>query len=133
MNIFHTLARILLSLLLLLPVLGTLGVFPEPTADMYSPQGWTFFEGLMSTPYMMPLLGITCFITLVAVLLNRTAFAAVFLAPFTVNVLLFHVFLDAAPISASAIPAYILVILNAYFLWESRKKYESLWTSHSSL
>ncbi|MEK7137716.1 MAG: hypothetical protein AAB853_05540 [Patescibacteria group bacterium] len=39
----------------------------------------------------------------------------------------FHWFLDAAPISAAAIPAYILLAINAFFLWENRGKYRSLW------
>ncbi len=118
--------RVLFGLVLLLPVLGALGVFPAPTADLYTPQGWAFMKALMDTGYMMPLLGLTCFIGLVLVIMGRTALAAIIVAPMTVNVVLFHAFLDGTPVGA-LIPAGILLLCNAYFLWENRKKYKNLW------
>lgn len=126
MKILTLVLRILFGLLLLMPAAGALGLLPEPTAEMYTPEGWAFMEALMTTPYMMPLIGITSLIVGVLFLAGKNALAAILLAPFTVNVILFHIFLDAAPISAAAIPAYILVALNLYFLWVERKKYHSL-------
>ena len=49
-----------LILVLIMPVLGVLGVFLAPTADMYPPNGWAFMSALMAVGYMMPLVGATC-------------------------------------------------------------------------
>ncbi|MBP9774173.1 MAG: hypothetical protein KBD00_06160 [Candidatus Peribacteraceae bacterium] len=127
MKITKIILRILLILLLIMPVLGTLGVFPAPTADLYTPQAWAFMSALMATGYMMPLLGITCAVCLVLFIIGRTALGAVILAPFTVNVVLFHAFLDATPVSAASSMGWMLLILNAFFLWTERKKYKALW------
>lgn len=129
MKILNGIARVLLVLLLIMPVLGTLGVFPAPTADLYTQQGWAFMSALMATGYMMPLLGITCAVCLVLFAIGRTALGAVILAPFTVNVILFHIFLDAMPVSAASSMGWLLLVLNAYFLWINRKKYKTLWTA----
>ncbi len=121
-------ARILLGLLLVMPVLGGLGLFPPPTADMYSdPSGWAYMEAMMNTGYMMPVLGITFAVILVLVIINRMALAALLLAPLTVNIVLFHVFLDATPVSAASAMGWLLLVLNAFFLWVNRMKYKVLW------
>lgn len=127
MKILTIVLRILFVLVLLLPVLGTLGVFPSPTADMYSPAGWAFIQALMNTGYMMPLIGLTCFVCFVLVIIGRTALAAVVLVPFTVNVVLYHLLLEGNLFSAASIPAWALLLLNVYFLWVNREKYRSLW------
>lgn len=127
MKITNHILRILLGLLLLMPVAGTLGLMPEPTADMYTTtQAWDFISALANSGYMMPLIGVTAFICSILFFANKTALGAVILAPFTVNVIAFHLFLDASPISAGAIPAYILVALNLYFLWSNKAKYTAM-------
>ena len=127
MKILNVLLRILLVLVLLLPILGALGVFPPPTADLYTPPAWAFMQALMATGYMLPLITILSAVCLVLVAIGRTALAAVLLAPFMVNVVLFHVVLDTGLFSPAAIPADVLLILNAYFLWEGCEKYKVLW------
>lgn len=127
MKVLTIILRILLALVLLLPVLGTLGVFPPPTADLYTPAGWAFIEALMNTGYMMPLVGITCALCLVLVIMGKTALAAVLLAPLSVNVVLFHVMLDGTFFSPSAIPAWVLLLLNVYFLGVNRARYREMW------
>ena len=126
MKILTIILRVLLGLVLLLPILGAVGVFPAPTADLYTPQGWAFINALMDTGYIMPLIGLLCFVCLILVIIGRTALAAVLLAPFTVNVVLFHFFLDGTPIGA-LVPAAVLLLLNAFFLWSERSKYRMLW------
>ncbi len=127
MKILDVIMRVLLGLISLLPILGITGVFPQPTADMYTPQGWAFISVLFTSPYIMPLMGAVFVACFVLTVLNRMALAAILLAPITVNIICFHVFLDAAPISASGIPAYVLLACNAYFLWRNRSKYKVLW------
>ncbi len=127
MKILTLILRFVFALLLLMPVAGALGLLPPPTADMYTPEGWAFMSVLMATGYMMPLLAITCLACSILLIAGRTALAAVLLAPFTVNVIAFHWFLDAAPVSPSSIPAYILLAFNLFFLWRNWPKYKSLW------
>lgn len=127
MKIVMTVLRILLGLFLMMPLLAMFGLIPEPTAEMYSPAGWAFISALMETGYMMPLVMVTNVICGVLLLLNRTALAAVILAPLTVNIVLFHVFLDPTPVSAASSPAYILLAMNLYFLWVNRQKYSPIW------
>ncbi len=127
MKILRVILRILLILVLIMPVLGVLGVFPAPTADMYPPNGWAFMSALMAVGYMMPLVGATCAVCAVLLAINRTALAAIILAPFTVNVVLFHIFAEYGLFHPSAILADLLLILNAFFLWTERKKYKALW------
>jgi hypothetical protein len=127
MKILTIILKVLLGLLFIMPVLGTLGVFPAPTADLYTPQGWAFMSAMMATGYMMPLLGITFAICLILLVTGRTALMAIILAPVTVNIICFHVFLDATPVSASSSMGWMLLILNAFFLWQERAKYRQLW------
>ena len=77
MKILHSVCRVLLGLLCIVPILGTTGVFPAPTADLYTPIGWAFMSALMASGYLMPLLGLTFFVVLACVILNRTALAAI--------------------------------------------------------
>lgn len=128
MKILTIVLRVLLGLLMVMPVLGTLGVFPPPTAEMYSdPAGWAFISAMMETGYMMPLIGVTFAVVLVLIILNKMALAAVILAPLTVNIVLFHVFLNVTPVSAESAMGWLLLVLNAYFLWVNRAKYKALW------
>ncbi|MEK7137715.1 MAG: hypothetical protein AAB853_05535 [Patescibacteria group bacterium] len=53
MKILSLVLRILIGLFLLMPVAGAFGLFPEPTAEMYSPEGWAYMSALMATGYMM--------------------------------------------------------------------------------
>ena len=126
MNILKIVMRVLLGVVLLLPILGALGVFPAPTADLYPPQAWAFMKALMDTGYIMPLIGVLCFVCLVLDIMGKTALAAILLTPFTANVILFHIFLDSTPIGA-LVPATLLLILNLFFLWTERRKYRELW------
>lgn len=133
MHILRIVLRILLCLLLLLPVLGTLGVFPPPTEDMYTPEGWVFFSALLTSGYLLPLLGATFLVCLILTILNRTALAAILLAPLTVNIVFFHAMLDSGLFSASAIMGNVLLVLNLFFLWDGRMQYRELWKSRAAV
>lgn len=127
MKTLNLVLRILLALILLMPVAGLLGIFPEPTAEMYTPEGWAYMSALMNTGYMMPLLTLVFFICAILLLVGKTALAAILLAPVTVNIITFHWFLDEFPIGASSILGYVVLLLNLYFLWVNREKYRSVW------
>ncbi len=127
MKILTIVVKVLFGLLLLTPILGALGVFPAPTADLYTPEGWAFMQALMASGYLMPLLAITCAAGLVLMLLGKTALAAVIIAPMTVNVICFHAFVDTGLVSPSAILGILLLVCNVYLLWHERAKYKQLW------
>lgn len=127
MKILRIILHVLLGLLLVMPAIGPLGVLPPPTPEMFTPEGWAFISALMNAGYMMPMIGLTCAVTLVLLILRKSALAAIIIAPFTVNVIAFHWFLDLTPIGPSSVLAYLLLILNAYVLWENRAKYRGLW------
>jgi hypothetical protein len=45
--------KVMLSLLMVTPILGALGVFPAPTADMYtSAKSFAFIQAMMSAGYI---------------------------------------------------------------------------------
>ncbi len=122
MKVLNIILRVLLGLLILTPILGATGVFPAPIADFYTPQGWAFMSALMATGYMMPLIGLTCAAALVLVIMNKMTSAAILLAPLSVNVILFHLFLDGGVFIPDAIMGDLLFVLNAYFLYRGRKQ-----------
>ena len=83
-------------------------------------------SALMATGYMTQLIGITCLVVALLCFSGRTALAAVLLAPLSVNIILFHIFLDAVPIGPSSALGYLLLVLNLFFLWYERGKYRAL-------
>jgi putative oxidoreductase len=127
MKVLSIILRILLILLLLMPIAGVSGLLPAPTAEMYTPQGWAFMSALMATGYLMYVMALVFAVCVVLLAIGQTALAAVLLAPITVNIMCFHWFLDAAPVSASSSLGYILLVLNLFFLWENRGVYKALW------
>jgi len=127
MKVLTIVMKVLLILVLITPILGASGVFPAPTADLYSPSGWAFMEALMNSGYMFPLLALTAAVVIVLLIMNRTALAAIILAPYTVNVLCFHLFVDGTFFHPAASLGWVLILGNAYFLWLNRKKYKALW------
>jgi len=84
-------------------------------------------SALMASGYMMPLLGILCAVVIVLTAINKTALAAILLAPMTVNVLAFHAFVDTGLFHPAASLGILLFVLNAFFLWDNRAKYTTLW------
>lgn len=119
--------RVLICLLLVTPILGVTGVFPAPTAELYTPEGWAFMSALLSSGYIMPLIGILCAVCIILFAMGRTALAAILITPLSVNVICFHAFVDTGLISPSASLGIPLFLINAFFLFDNRKKYKGLW------
>ncbi len=117
--------RVLLGLLCLLPILGGLGIFPAPTADLYTPAGWTFMSALIGSGYMFPLLAVSFFAALVCIVTNRMALAALILLPLVVNIVLFHAVVDTGLFSAPASMGVMILLLEAFFLWDNRRAYRT--------
>ena len=114
-------ARILLGFLLVVFGLnGFLQFMPQPTL----PEPATDFLGaLLATGYLMLLVKALEIGIGVLLLTNRyVPLALVLLAPISVNIVSFHLFLDPAGIGAAA----LVTLLNIYLLFAYRHQYKPL-------
>jgi putative oxidoreductase len=119
--------KVVLSLILLLPVLGWLGVGPPATPDLYNtPEAFAFIETITQGRYITVIMVVVHVVALVFLWTRRTALAALLILPITVNVVAFHAFLDGGLLTAGAILGNIMLLINAYFLWQHRREYSPL-------
>lgn len=117
----ETTARLLLGLVVIL--FGLNGFFqfmpqpslPEPATD--------FLGAILATGYLLAIVKILEIGIGVLLLANRyVPLALVLLAPISVNIISFHLFLDPAGIGAAA----LVTALNLYLLFAYRRHYKSL-------
>lgn len=128
MKILNIILRILLVLLFASPILGTLGLFPAPTADMYgTPEAFAFIQMLMASGYIMWMMSVVFAICLVLTIMNRMALVALLILPITLNIVGFHAFLDNGLFTAGAVMGNVLLVINLYYLWVNRGQYKPLW------
>ncbi len=101
--------QIVLGLFLVFTVLsGFFQFFPAP---QFNETGAAFLAALFSTGYILTLMTIIFLITGLMFVFNKwSAFGTLLLAPITVNIVLFHIFLDFT----GWYSAFILMILNIY-------------------
>lgn len=126
-KIIHIIIKIVFSLLLVSPILGTLGIFPAPTAEMYNnPQAFQFIQALMSSHYIMILMAIVHILALIALWTRREALAAALELPIVLNIIGFHAFLDGGLLTAGAIMGNVLLIIVLYVMWKNRGQYNQL-------
>ena len=119
--------KVLLSLIMVMPILGTLGIFPAPTADLYNnPKSFAFIEALMNVGYINAIMAVVFALALVSLWTKRVALAALFILPLTVNIVGFHAFLDGGLFTPGAVMADMLLALNLYFLYQQRSVYRAL-------
>ena len=119
-------ARILMGLpLLVFGLNGFLNFIPPPPTPL--PEGAAAFAGaLMKTGYMMQLIGATHFIVGALLLANRfVPLALVLFAPFILNSIAFHLFLEHTGLPMAA----IFLALELYLAWVSRAAYRPLLTA----
>ena len=123
--------KVLLSIIMIAPILGALGIFPAPTADLYyTPEAFAFIQTLMDAWYINAIMAIVFAVALVSLWTKRVALAALLILPLTVNIVAFHVFLDGGFFTAGALMGNMLGALNIYFLWQQRAQYLPLLASH---
>jgi Na+/H+ antiporter NhaC len=124
--------KIILSLILILPILGLLRVFPPPTPDLYNTlEAFEFIQTLEEVRYITIIMVVVHVIVLVCMWTGRMALAALLILPITVNVVAFHLVLDGGLHKAGAIPGNVMLLLNAYFLWQQRSRYRALFDKHA--
>jgi len=118
-----TIVRFLLGLPLVVFGLNMFFNFiPQPSTPM--PEGAAAFAGaLYKSGYMMQLIGVTQLIVGVMLVTNRfVPLALALFAPFMVNSIAFHVFLEPSGL----IMAGIFMALELYLAWAYRAAYRSM-------
>lgn len=112
---FTKIIRIILALLLILIGINKfLNFIPAPNLPESASQ---FMGSLKATGYILPVLGVVEICIGLLLLVNKwVAFAVLALIPISVNVLLYHLFLDIPHIGVAALVATINFIL-IYKLW----------------
>lgn len=126
---FPAVARILMGApLLVFGLNGFLNFIPPPPAPL--PEGAAAFAGaLMKTGYMMQLIGATQLIVGVLLVTNRfVPLALVLFAPFIVNSIAFHSFLQPSGLPMAA----VFLALELYLAWVYRKAYSPLLTARAT-
>lgn len=119
--------KVLLSVILVLPILGTLGVFPPPTQDLYNtPEAFQFIVTLQEGRYINIVMSVVHVVALACLWTRRTALAALLILPITVNVVGFHLVLDGGLFTPGAVLGNVMLLTNAYFLWKHRGEYRPL-------
>jgi len=119
--------KVVFSLILVLPILGLLGVFPPPTQDLYNtPEAFDFIQTITEGRYISIIMCLVHVVALVCLWTRRTALAALLILPITVNVVAFHAFLDGGLLTGGALLGNLMLLVNAYFLWRHRDEYRPL-------
>ena len=120
-KIIDLVLKIVLSLILLMPVLGMLGIFPAPTRDLYNTDiAFAFIQILMDIAYINYIMAIVNTLALIALWTKNETVAALLITPITINIVGFHLFLDGGLFTSGAMLANLLLLLNIYFLWKNR-------------
>ena len=102
---------------------GVIGYIVTPPAPQYNEAGMTFLTALFVTGYIFHLMSLIFVLSGLMFIFNKwSAFGAVLLAPITVNIVLFHLFLDFMGWWMALIPA----VLNIYLLAVHRPRYRHM-------
>lgn len=127
---FPAVARILMGLpLAVFGLNGFLNFIPPPTTPL--PDGAMAFAGaLVNTGYMMQLIGATLLIVGVLLVTNRfVPLALALFAPFIVNSVAFHLFLE----HSGLFMAGIFLALEIYLAWVYRQAYRPMLAARVTL
>lgn len=123
-------ARVLLGApLVFFGLNGLLSFVPPP--QMSLPEGATaFLDALIQTGYMMQLIALTHLVVGVLLVINRfVPLALALLAPFLVNSIAFHSFLEP-----SGLPmAIVFLVLELYLVWRYRDAYRPMLRSRAGM
>lgn len=120
---FTKILRIILGLGLLFFGLSKIIHLNIMPTHIYTGEAAIFIDSLSNTGYILKVVGIFEIFIGVLLLINKwVPFALLLLAPITVNILLFHLFLDTPGLVA----AMVIVILNVILIYKHWKIYRPL-------
>ena len=115
--------QIIFGLMLLLYGLNMFFQFmPGP---QFNEAGTAYLGALFSTGFIFPVMGIVFLASGIMYVIGKfSAFASVLLLPFSLNILLFHLFLDATGI----LMGLSILVPNVYFILIDLEKFGSLFS-----
>lgn len=120
---FTTILRIILGLGLLFFGLSKLIHFSFMPTHIYTGDAALFIDSLSNTGYILKVVGsFEIFIGLLLLFNKWVAFALLLLAPITLNILMFHLFMD----TPGLVLAIIVLVLNAILIYKHWKVYRPL-------
>jgi putative oxidoreductase len=120
---FTKILRIILGLGLLFFGLSKLIHFNIMPTHIYTGEAAIFIDSLSDTGYILKVVGIFEMIIGALLLINKwVPFALLLLAPITVNIFLFHLFLD----TPGLIVALVIIVLNAILIYKHWSYYKPL-------
>lgn len=126
-RILHIIAKVFLSLIILMPVVGVTGLLGEATRDLYNTDiAFAFIDMLVTVMYINYMMAAVLIVALIALWTKREALAALLIAPITANVVAFHLFLDGGLLTGGAVLGNVMLLINLYLLWRNREAYRSL-------
>jgi hypothetical protein len=126
-KILDIVLKVVLSLILALPILGTFGILGEPTRDLYhTDEAFAFIQMLTQIMYINYMMVVVHILALIALWTKREALAALLVAPITANIVGFHLFLDGGLFTAGAIMVNVMLAINLYLVWKYRSAYQAL-------
>jgi putative oxidoreductase len=120
-SMFTKIIRIVLGLALL--VFGANKLFHFIPMEAPTGAAGEFMNSLGKTGYLFPIVGVLEMIIGILLLLKKwVAFALVLLAPISINILLFHLFLDIPGLSF----ALVVVVFNSVLIFKHWQQYKPL-------
>lgn len=123
----HIAAKVIFSLILLMPVLGATGIFPEATRDLYNTdQAFAFIHMLSTAAYIMYMMVVVHVFAIIALWTRREVVGALLALPITLNVVGFHFWLDGGLLTAGASMGNVMLLINLYLLYIHRAKLQTL-------
>lgn len=119
----HIAAKVLFSLILILPIIGITGLLGEATRNLYNTdQAFAFIQLIDGLAvYISYMMAVVHVLALIALWTKREALAALLELPIMLNIIAFHLFLDGGLFTAGAVLADLMLILNVYILWKNQE------------
>ncbi len=130
-KIAYNVAKVLFSLIILLPVASLVGLLLgfdiDPKREYYyTDEAFEFIKVLMAAGYITAINAVVFAVSLYLIWTKRVALAAVLVFPITVNVVAFHLFLDAGLLTGGAALGNLMLIINLYFFWYHKEQYRNV-------
>ena len=120
---FTSIVRILLGIILLIFGLNKFYSLPFLPTPQLPENASEFMSSLAATGYVLPVVGILEVLIAILLLSKKwIAFALILLAPISLNILLFHLFLDIPGIGG----AILVAVLNGILIYKHWPQYRPL-------
>lgn len=120
---FTSIVRILLGIILLIFGLNKFYALPFLPTPQLPENASEFMSSLAATGYVLPVVGVLEVLIAILLLSKKwIAFALILLAPISLNILLFHLFLDIPGIGG----AFLVAVLNGILIYKHWPQYRPL-------